>query len=328
MKTVFVVNPMSGKKNNSEKICLAIKNAAEKLSEDVEIYLTKAVGDARDFVNEYCKNSGRVRFVVCGGDGTLGEVVNGAAGFDGVEIGIIPCGTGNDFSRNFCSTEDFYDVEAQLLGETQRCDVIKYKTVVDGVEKTGYCMNMFNIGFDCNVADMTNKLKNKRFITGKIAYVLSIFMMLVKKKSADLEIEIDGEKKHSGKLLLTSIANGSFCGGGIMSNPLANLDDGFADVNIVKNVSRLKFVTLLPYYMKGTHLDLKNIDKIISSVKAKKITVTPKGGKMRLCADGEISDAGRTEFEILHDAVSFVVPSRKKNVPETVRQIAMNDRKF
>ncbi len=311
MKTVFIVNPKAGKKNSSEKICSAINDVVSKLSADVEIYVTKAVGDARDFAEQYCRKNGKARFVVCGGDGTLGEVVNGAAEFEGVEVGIVPCGTGNDFSRNFDENECFSDIEAQILGHTEKCDVIKYTTVVDGVEKSGYCINMFNIGFDCNVADMTNKLKNNKFVTGKIAYIISILIMLIKKKGADLQIEIDGEMKHSGRLLLTSIANGSFCGGGIMSNPFANLNDGFADVNIIRNVSRLKFIRLLPYYMKGTHMRLKNIEKIISCIKGKKIRITPKDGKIRLCADGEIYDAGETEFEILHNAVSMVVPSRK-----------------
>jgi len=314
MKTVFIVNPKAGKKNNSDSLCKRIKEAAKKLSADVEIYLTKAIGDASDFVRDFCKKHGCARFIVCGGDGTLGEVINGCADFPEAEIGVVPCGTGNDFSRNFDGCDCFSDIEGQICAETEKCDIIRYKTTLDGKEKVGYCINMFNIGFDCNVADMTNRLKNHRFITGKLAYVISIFMMLVGKKGAELEIEVDGEKLHDGRLLLTSIANGSFCGGGIMSNPLANLNDGFADINIVKNVSRLRFLTLLPHYMKGTHMKLKNINNVILCLKGKKIKLTPKKGNMRLCADGEISDAGVTEFEILHNAVSFVVPSKRAAV--------------
>ena len=79
---------------------------------------------------------------------------------------------------------------------------------------------MFNIGFDCNVADMTAKMKKKPLISGSMAYLFSIFAILIKKKGANLKIELDDIVKYEGPLLLTSLANGCFCGGGIKSNPL------------------------------------------------------------------------------------------------------------
>ena len=60
--------------------------------------------------------------------------------------------------------------------------------------------------------------------------------------------------------------------------------------------------------MKGTFLNIKNIESIISSVKNKNIVITPKNNKMRLCIDGEIADADRTEFNIIHNAFNFVIP--------------------
>lgn len=310
MKIVFIVNPKAGKKNNVESVAEKIKSAAEKLKADVEIYKTKAVGDAADFVRSFCKEHGKARFIACGGDGTLGEVVNGAFEFEGAEIGVLPLGTGNDFVKNFDG--DFFDIEAQITSASEKCDVIRYTTTDEmGQSRVGYCANMFNIGFDCNVVDAMESIKKKTFFSGSLAYFIGIFTTLVKKKGADLEIELDGKTAHNGKLLLTSIANGCFCGGGVKSNPTACIHDGLMNVNIVNNVSRLRFVTLLPYYMKGTHLELKGIDKVIRNVGCKRMTVRPGGGKMRLCADGEIISAGVTEFEILHDALNFVVPVKK-----------------
>ncbi len=312
MKTVFIINPKAGKKNNIEKLIEKIREAAEKLSADAEIYITKSVGDAADFVRDFCKNRGGARFIACGGDGTLGEVLNGAFGFEDAEVGVVPLGTGNDFVKNF--EGDFEDVEAQITAESEKCDVIKYTAQCDGKEKVGYCANMFNIGFDCNVVDAMERIKKKNLASGPFAYFLGIFTTLVKKKGADLEIELDGKTVHKGKLLLTSIANGRFCGGGIKSNPGASVHDGLMNVNIIYNVSRLKFIRLLPYYMKGTHLGLSGIDKVISNVGCKKMIIRPNGGVMRLCTDGEITSAGVTEFEILHDAMSFVVPKIKTPV--------------
>ena len=308
MKTVFVVNPKAGKKNNIERLIERISEVASKLRADVEIYRTKAEGDATNFVRDFCEKYGKARFIACGGDGTLCEVLNGAVEFDGTEIGVLPIGTGNDFVKNFEQAE-FENIEAQILSESERCDAIKYSAnSPDGTSKTGYCANMFNIGFDCNVADAMVEMKKKPFVSGSMAYLLAIFTTLIKKKGADLEIELDGTPVHKGRLLLTSIANGKFCGGGVKSNPGACVHDGLMNVNIIKNITRTRFLTLLPHYMKGTHTGLKGVERFIRNTACKKITIKPIGGRMRICVDGEIFSAGETTFEILHDAYNFVVP--------------------
>ena len=313
MKTVFVVNPMAGQGKNIDKTISEISETASDLNSDIQIYVTKSVGDAKKFVNNYCKNYGVARFIACGGDGTLNEVINGAIDYPDAQVGVMPMGTGNDFCRNFNYAGNFSNISNLIKGGCVKCDAIMYTTTIGGLKKTGYCANMFNLGFDCNVADMTADMKKKPFISGGFAYLVSIFVMLIKKKGANLKIEVDGNIMHNGPLLLTSVANGSFCGGGVKSNPLASVQDGLININIIKNISRLQFIKLLPHYMKGDFLKLKNIDKVISSLKCKKITVSPLGGDMRLCIDGEITDVGITEFEIIHDAFNFVIP-----VPQNV----------
>ena len=312
MKTVFILNPCAGKKNNVGQLCDKIR----KVSEDIEIYITKAVGDVTDFVRNYCENNGPARFIACGGDGTFNEVLNGVIGVDNAEIGIIPMGTGNDFCRNFDEAAFFEDIVCQSSGEIVKCDAIKYTTETPRGIVSGYCANMFNIGFDCNVADMTASIKTKPFISGSMAYLISIFTTLIKKKGANLKIEVDGKKLHNGKLLLTSIANGCYCGGGIKSNPLASICDGSININVIKNISRLKFLSLLPRYMNGSFLSIKNIDKIIKSIKCSKITLMPLDGNMRLCIDGEIIDAGKPLFEICPSTFNFVVPKSAKDVEQ------------
>lgn len=312
MITVFVVNPMAGQKKNVSNFIENITETAMSFQKEVEIYTTKAVGDAQNYVKSYCNQKGAARFIACGGDGTLSEVLNGVLGCENSEVGVFPMGTGNDFCRNFHEDAVFVDIASQLNGETVKCDAIRYTTEIDGIIETGYCANMFNIGFDCNVADMTSTMKKKPLVSGPFAYFLSILATLVKKKGANLRIEIDGEEKHNGALLLTSIANGCYCGGGVKSNPLACVSDGFMSVNIVKNISRMKFIKLLPHYMKGTFTSLKGIDEIIYTKKCKNMVITPNTGKIRICNDGEIRDAGKTEFEIIHNAFNFVVPHLKQ----------------
>lgn len=308
MKTVFIVNPAAGTGKYLNKLVDNIK----KTICDAEIYVTKRIGDAKDFVNEVCRKHGGARFIACGGDGTLSEVLNGAIGCEDAHIGVIPIGSGNDFCRNFEKSFGVENLKELLSAPSVKCDAIKYTTSLNGKEVTGYCANMFNIGFDCNVAYTMTNIKNKSFFKGSFAYFASIFINLAAKRGENLKIELDDVVRHNGKLLLTSIANGKFCGGGIKSNPLAEINDGLININIIKNLSRTRFVTLLPKYMNGTVLEVKNIDRLLLSEKCKKVTVTPLNDTMRISVDGEIIMAGKTTFEIVHNAFNYIYVAKQE----------------
>ena len=76
MKCVIIINPHAGEADNEEKIR---REAAGIEGADCEFYVTKAVGDATEFVRNWCKEHAgeEVRFIACGGDGTINEVFNG-----------------------------------------------------------------------------------------------------------------------------------------------------------------------------------------------------------------------------------------------------------
>ena len=314
-KTVFIINPTAGGGKKIKNLTEKLRNMPE---ENIEVYTTKASGDATAFVKRFCEENGGGRFIACGGDGTLNEVLNGISGCENAEIGIVPIGSGNDFCRVFHPVTSYADIEGQISGATVSCDAIRFKTETDKGVQTGYCANMFNIGFDCNVADLKNKMEKLSFIPGNLAYILAIFIMLIRKKGANLKIEVDGEEKYSGKLLLSSIANGCYCGGGIKSNPRASVCSGRMNINIIQNVSRLRFLSLLPHYAKGRILHVKNIRDIFCNVNCSTAIVTPLDGKMKLCIDGEIKEVGKTEFYIEKNAFRFILPGKKVKEEITV----------
>ena len=313
MRTIFVINPKAGKGKVIDKLVEKIRIASEKTGIKADIYMTKAVGDGEAFADligkETAASSETVRLIACGGDGTLNEVLNGVIRYENLTVGVVPIGTGNDFCRNFPDDGDFLDIEAQLRGKVIKCDAIKYSGLLAGKQQTRYCANMFNIGFDCNVVDLTAKLKNYPLIAGSFAYLMGVAITYIKKKGAKLRVELDGQVIENGPLLLTAIANGGFCGGGVHSSPYASVTDGIMDVNVIYNVSRLDFLKKFPYYAKGTHMELPDIDHIIYAGTCRSAKVTPLDGTMRLCTDGEIVDAGEIEFEVVPAAFNLLVPA-------------------
>ncbi|MGI6258009.1 MAG: diacylglycerol/lipid kinase family protein [Anaerovoracaceae bacterium] len=300
MKHLFIINPAAGQ-GEAIKLQEKILALGEELALDIEIYQTKGLGDGEDKARQAAASHESIRIYSCGGDGTLNEIINGAYGFPHVEIASVPKGTGNDFVRNFPG--DFGDIRGQMLGTAVDCDLIRY-TSQEGVR---YCANMFNVGFDSNVVDMTSRLKKKPLIGGSFAYLLGVLIILIKKEGAHLTIELEDGTRITEPILLIAIANGSYCGGGVKGVPLSQTDDGLMDVSIVKNVSRRVFVSLFPKYAKGTHLETKKGKEVVEYLQCRRITVAPVKDTMRMAVDGEIVDAGRTEFEIVPKGFRFVL---------------------
>lgn len=314
MKYYFVINPASGTRKNREKMLEAIRSVCEEDGIKWEIYLTKEAKDGERFVRGICekhRNSGKMlRIYACGGDGTINETVNGAYGFDNVEIGAIPLGTGNDYIRNYGDAEHFLDIRRQLRGISRYSDLIGYRAGYDGRTTQRYCVNMFNIGFDCNVVDMTSRIKQLPFAKGPLAYLISVAIILIKKKGADLRIEYPDGEVIDGRILLIAIANGCYCGGGVKGVPYSITDDGMIDVSVVRDVTRRFFVRLFPSYSKGIHLENEEMlrKNVIRYTKVRGLTVVANGESLRLCTDGEITTQKKIEFFVADEGFKFIVP--------------------
>ena len=88
------------------------------------VHITRHPGDATQIA---CQFGSDYPLVVCsGGDGTLSEVVNGAAGFSNAAVTNVPLGTGNDFLKIFGPTcrERFSDLAALAVGPQAEFDLM------------------------------------------------------------------------------------------------------------------------------------------------------------------------------------------------------------
>ena len=149
MKHYFFVNPVAGKGNQSKELIEEIKIALKDTKSESVIIMTEPNrgSEARARAIAEGLNGEPARFYACGGDGTANEIASAVIGFDGIELGIIPIGSGNDMIRNFQDAGDFMSVRSQLNGKSRKVDVMKYTSKLGNEEQTGYCLNMFNIGF-------------------------------------------------------------------------------------------------------------------------------------------------------------------------------------
>ncbi len=94
MKYLLMYNPVSGRQKFKTKVP-EIRKAFADNHRDVDIYESTAKNDLEKYAEKMASKYDV--FLVCGGDGTINEVVNGVMKSDiRPIIGVIPCGTAND----------------------------------------------------------------------------------------------------------------------------------------------------------------------------------------------------------------------------------------
>lgn len=304
MKHCFILNPAAGQKERAQQLSEEIRQICDKRGVDYEVYFTACVGDATEYVKRRVAEdpSEEFRFYACGGDGTLSEVVTGAMEAEGWgerTVGLIPSGTGNDFVRNFTCGEKFFDIDAQLNGDSIEVDLIRCND--------RYAINMVNIGFDCEVVVKMAQLKRKKWIPSGMAYIAGLVVTLIRKPGIRCRQSVDGSEPEERQYLLNTYANGCFCGGGFHSNPRAELQDGKLDAMLVNNIGRMKFISLVGSYKKGTHL-VPKYRSIISNQKVDRVDMTFEGG-VNVSVDGEVVRVRELHLSVCKKALRFLVPS-------------------
>lgn len=291
----FIVNPVAGG-GEARRLYPIIKKYMEHSGLPYQLYVTKGVNDAQAYAMREAQKGEDVRFFVCGGDGTLHEVINGILGFSNASVGLFPAGSGNDFSRNFTARELFLDIEAQIFGEVHSVDVLQANSKI--------VMNMVNIGFDCEVVIEAANWKKKT--KGALAYIMGVLVVFVRPMGKSMEITLDNGTVLNGEFLLCSIANGSFCGGGFQSSPHAILNDGLMDIGIVRKFSRLKLIRLLPHYRTGTYLKRMKGNENIQYFQTKGVRIRAKQ-PLFASVDGEIVSFEDLSIQ-MGGKVGFIVP--------------------
>ena len=296
MKDVFIVNPKSGK-NDQYELMKEIKEHFQ--GKRIIIEKTKGPGHATFIAQKYAQKEEPVHLFVCGGDGTLHEVINGCAQKDNIIVSVIPIGTGNDFVKYFedYKREDFLNLANYTNPEYMDCDLLR----VNGE----YAINTISFGFDVEVAKQVNQLKKHFRTQGILPYALSALVSLRKNIGKEYQIQIDTKKLPQEKYSLIVFANGKYYGGGFKPCPLANISDGWMDVCLVSDVKRYQIVQLAKKYQEGTHIGYKDL---VSMYQAKTVHLNTENEPIYANLDGEVKAFKNPTIEIIESAVCLALP--------------------
>ena len=231
MKHLFIINPAAGSRNQTEDYRKKIAEVCEARGLDYGIRVSGAPGRCCKIAREAAETGKEYRLYACGGDGTLNEVVNGAAGFDNVSVTVFSGGSGNDFARMFSDPGAFRDLERLLDAEEVEFDLIRCND--------DYSLNICSVGLDARIGHDVANYKRIPLLSGFRAYAVSTVVNVVRGIYEHYVVELNGER-FDGNFTMICACNGRFYGGGFCPVPAADPTDGKLEILLVKDVSRLK----------------------------------------------------------------------------------------
>lgn len=283
----IIVNPQGGK-GKSLKALTTVEEIFKNNNAQYVVHKTEYAGHATEIARELSKTPD-TNIVVMGGDGSFHEVLCGIDNFDNVTLGLVACGSGNDFiKKSGHSTNVKEAVQTILNGKVG---------FVDYMELGKYrCLNVGGGGMD---VDVLLKYANCKTLKGKAAYYYSLFYTLLHTRFHHLRITADGVTKDTSVFMI-GVGNGGFIGGGIPICPNAIVDDGLLNVGYVSEMKKSKIIFRLFKFLKGKHVGTDWGGEYT----AKKVTIEALDDS-RFELDGEIIEDTKLDIEVVHNKLKM-----------------------
>ena len=283
----FIVNPTAGN-GYALKIEQQVQAEMARRGLACQFVRTEHPGHATDLAKAASSTNGCTGVIAIGGDGTAYEVACGLMN-TGVPMGIVPAGTGNDFIKTVSIPKKPLEaLEFILTHDARPVDV--------GGLNDRLFLNVCGTGFDVTVLDYT--LAAKKYCRGLLPYLIGLIRGIAHYKPVYVRFTVDGHTEER-EVLICSIANGRYFGGGIAICPEATADDGLLDLVIAEHQPRWKLPFLVPSLLMG------RIDKFSFTTHKRCKTVELYSKGMRLNADGEVSEMDEAKFSVLQGALTL-----------------------
>lgn len=322
-KIYFIVNP-NAKNGSCREIWRNIEVELESLDIPYLAFFTEYPGHAQELAEFIALKADGTPAVIAavGGDGTLHEVVNGAALYSNITVGFIPGGSGNDFSRGFEIPKKAVHALRLIVdksnGHTSEIDIGKIQH--NELQET-YFMNNMGVGFDAAVAKDSNESRMKqllnRFSLGRLVYVYILVKKLLTFRTIPIEVTVDGKVYKYSNAWFVTVSNQPYYGGGMKIAPAALPDDGFLDITVVHRISRLKLLLVFVSVFWGKHTMFREVEQFTG----KSITIESTA-EVLAHADGEA--IGHTPLKIQVCPKALKILSSKNNLGHT-EELRIND---
>ena len=240
--------------------------------------------------------------IVAGGDGTVNDVVNGLgkAGFpEGVTLGILPAGTGNDLAQTLAIPEDPDAAEDVIReGRVRTLDVARVRS--EGIGER-FFINVATGGLGAEISAANDEDMKGRW--GKLSYLRASLEVARNFEVREIVLHLDGVERKT-RAVNVAVGNCRYAGGGWLAAPRANPEDGLLDVVIIEDVGVADILSLTPTALaKSDYLDNEGV----YFTRAREIRVETQPPGIDFTADGEVIGDEPAEFVVLPKALKVIV---------------------
>jgi len=240
--------------------------------------------------------------LVAGGDGTVNDVVNGLgrAGFpEGVTLGILPAGTGNDLAATLAVPDDPELAEDVIRQKRERrLDVARVRS--EGVGER-FFINVATGGLGAEISNANDEELKKRW--GKLSYLRASLEVARNFDVRELSLYLDGEE-HRVRAVNIAVGNCRYTGGGWPATPKANPEDGLLDVVVIETLGAGELFNLAPAVLaESSYLDKEGV----LFVRAKEIRIETQPPGLEFTADGEVIGNEPARFSVLPQTLKVIV---------------------
>ncbi len=213
MKTAYIINPFSAKKNYKSFL-----TALESRVENPLVLVSKSIEDSFDFIKQNWNDVDV--FVAIGGDGTISTVASKLVNSDKI-LAVFPAGSGNGFSNetNFSKNID------SLLTKLKKKDF----KLVDSFSVNGnLSINVSGVGLDGNIIEGFEHSER-----GFSSYIKITVEKYFKFKPIKVKFE-EKYKQFDGEYMMVNVANSRQFGNNAYIAPQADMSDGKVEIALVK----------------------------------------------------------------------------------------------
>ncbi|MGN1028048.1 MAG: diacylglycerol/lipid kinase family protein [Faecousia sp.] len=295
MKHLFIINPAAGNRDRTSAYTAAIRLSCGSRGLDYRIEVSQAPGECMRLAREAAQTGEEVRIYACGGDGTLNEVVSGAAGYDNAAVTVLSGGSGNDFVRIFSDPKAFFDLERLMDAEEVTLDLIRCNEDI--------ALNVCSVGLDARIGTDVARYKRIPLLDGFRAYAASTVVNVVRGIGEHYIVEIDGQRI-DGEQTFVCVCNGRYYGGGFNPVPEADPTDGVLDVLLVKKVRRLQVPGIIGKYKNGRYRELPEFVRYFKTDSLKITCDRPNAINL----DGELRTAQTMDISVAKEKLRFFYP--------------------
>ena len=295
MKHLFIINPAAGSRNRTDDYSEVIHKVCRARHLSYEVRVSTAPGECTRIAREAAQNGEEIRIYACGGDGTLNEVVAGAAGFDNAAVTVFSGGSGNDFVKLFDDPRAFFDLHRLMDADEATFDLIRCNDDI--------ALNICSVGLDARIGTDVSRYKRLPLLHGFRAYAASTVVNVVKGIAEHYVVEVDGETI-DGEQTFICVCNGRYYGGGFNPVPEADPTDGKLDILLVKKISRTMVPAIIGKYKNGRYKELSHVARYIKADSIKIICDKPTAINL----DGELRTAQTVEMKVAEEKIRFFYP--------------------